>query len=148
MWTAGRAKDKVVLINKLFEMREKVCVGIVCMCYPNVPIQHVAARLFVSTCLSDVHAHLYVLYYCTRHLFHVRVCVCSFVVWMFLRQPISPSVVPWRYARVIPLPQSRDGRLWAPAKASAASTKLRSVFRSQGPSQLQPGLSAPCLCPV
>ncbi len=83
------------------------------------------------------------LYYCPGHPF--RVCV---FVWMFLRQPISPSVVPRRYALVIPLPQSRDGRLWAPAKASAASTKLCSVFRSQGPLELQPGLSAPCLCPV
>ncbi|TNN84095.1 hypothetical protein EYF80_005701 [Liparis tanakae] len=55
--------------------------------------------------------------------------------------------VPRRYARVIALPQSRDGRLWASAKASAASTKLCSVFRSQGPSELQSGLSAPCLCP-
>lgn len=73
-----------------------------------------------------------VLYYCTRHAFHVCMYVCVFL-WIFLRQPIFPSVVPQLYALVIPLPQSRDGRLWAPAKASVASTKLHGVFRSQGP---------------
>lgn len=75
-------------------------------------------------------------------------CMC-----LFLRQPILPSVVSQRYAQVIPLPQSRDGCLWEPAKASVASTKLFDVFLSQGPSELQsvllqPGLSAACLCPV
>lgn len=73
--------------------------------------------------------------------------VCVFL-WMFLRQPISLIVVPRRCTLVIPLPQSRDGRLWASAKASVASTKLCSVFHSQGPLELHPGLSAPCLCPV
>lgn len=59
---------------------------------------------------------------------------------VFLRQSLSPSVVPRHYTLVIPEPQSRDGRLWAPAKAAAASTKLCAIFCSQGLSELQPVL--------
>lgn len=120
MWTAGKVKEKVVLVNKhlcgLFKMSGKVCVGIICMYYilyihiSSVQVQHVAPIIFMSTCLSDINAHLYV--HQSSILLHKTSisCMCEFL-WMFLRQPISPSVVPLRYALVIPLPLSRDGRL-------------------------------------
>lgn len=79
--------------------------------------------------------------------FYPHFCAHQRPEFLHLYVCVSPNVCQTAKL-VILLPQSRDGRLWAAAQADAASTKPCSPFRSQGPTELQSGLTAPCLCPV